>query len=390
MQTRLKKRPFQGPRYSLCFRTVSPCPIPLHLEAKTKALSGHGDSGAKTQAAARDEPRTARAGGAPGPPRRLLRSRGPRAQEGRPRARRGAPDADRRPGVGRRPGGRKPESRPGGGSRGLTPPAEGRLRGEPGPGPRGRRADPPGRGRCPAPPPRPPCGRRSPGGVRDIPDEQGGVGGPRVARHGGFLCSLSVCPRPPGWLRPSPPLLQPQPRPPAPGATPSPQPGVAQPQRRARRAAVAPSARGAGGVRGSLAGRVRGAGDVRLPESAGMREGAALEGHGPREPAEGATAGCKGIRSRGRGAGPDGTRERGGAGAAVRGRLESQCAGRSEATGVLGDWRICREGARSRKGGGEGGGHQHNSPKATGAVISASSAQELGSCSASCPFCLEP
>lgn len=161
MQTRLKKRPFQGPRYSLCYRTVSPCPIPLHLEAKTKALSEHGgDSGAKTQAAARAEPRTARAGGTLG--RReaaaaLLRGastgKAP-THEGRcpGRGQRGAPDADRRPGAGRRPGGRKPESRPGRGSRGFTPPPEGRLRGEPGPGPRERRADPPGRGRCPAPP----------------------------------------------------------------------------------------------------------------------------------------------------------------------------------------------------------------------------------------------
>lgn len=41
------------------------------------------------------------------------------------------------------------------------------------------------------PPPVPTYGgRRSPGGVRDVPDEQGGVGGPRVARHGRSLRTL--------------------------------------------------------------------------------------------------------------------------------------------------------------------------------------------------------
>lgn len=42
----------------------------------------------------------------------------------------------------------------------------------------------------------PTCGcRRSPGGARDGPDEQGGIGEPRVARQDRRLLSLRACPR---------------------------------------------------------------------------------------------------------------------------------------------------------------------------------------------------
>lgn len=48
----------------------------------------------------------------------------------------------------------------------------------------------------PGPPRVPTCGcRRSPGGARDGPDEQGGVGEPRVARQDRRLLSLRACPR---------------------------------------------------------------------------------------------------------------------------------------------------------------------------------------------------
>ena len=123
---------------------------------------------------------------------------------------------------------------------------EGRLRGKHRPSQRpGRRRAQPGaatRLRDAAvtrPLPRAPtCGRsrRSPGGVCDVPDEQGGVGGPRVARHGRFLRCLWACPRPPGSLRfsqsPLPPqqLRRPPARPPPLGLGPA----SAQPQRRAR------------------------------------------------------------------------------------------------------------------------------------------------------------
>lgn len=72
----------------------------------------------------------------------------------------------------------------------------------------------------------PTCGRRpSPGGVRDVPDEQGGVGGPRVARHVRVLRPHRACPRPRPAPPPPPPLRGPR-------ATPSP------PAPRSRRAGV--------------------------------------------------------------------------------------------------------------------------------------------------------
>lgn len=85
--------------------------------------------------------------------------------------------------------------------------------------------------------PRTPCGCgrcSSPGGVRDVPDEQGGVRGPSVARHVRFLRSLRACPHPPGSRRllPRPPQLRrPPARPPPLGLGPG--PASAQPQRRA-------------------------------------------------------------------------------------------------------------------------------------------------------------
>ncbi|KAL4676038.1 hypothetical protein H8959_010183 [Pygathrix nigripes] len=78
---------------------------------------------------------------------------------------------------------------------------------------------------------------RSPGGIRDVPDEQGGVGGPRVARHDRFLRSLWVCQRPLVSLTlPLPPLppqelRRPPARPPPLGLSPA----SAQPQRPAQR-----------------------------------------------------------------------------------------------------------------------------------------------------------
>lgn len=119
----------------------------------------------------------------------------------------------------------------------------------------------------------PTCGcRRSPGGIRDVPDEQGGVGGPRVARHDRFLLSLRACPRPPGSLslslQPPPPqqLRRPPARPPPLGLGPA----SAQPQRR----------RGGGTerrkpVRADRAGA--GAGPTRGLRPRASREGAARE-----------------------------------------------------------------------------------------------------------------
>lgn len=139
----------------------------------------------------------------------------------------------------------------------------------------------------------PTCGcRRSPGGIRDVPDEQGGVGGPRVARHDRFLLSLRACPRPPGSLslslQPPPPqqLRRPPARPPPLGLGPA----SAQPQRRrggghgaAQTCPCGP--RGGGGGGGAHAG----------PEAPGIPGGGG-EGGRARRRWEGAARGSRDLR----------------------------------------------------------------------------------------------
>lgn len=207
-------------------------------------LSGHGDKGAETRALAGAQTLPTRGGERSG-----LRRGAPRAP--RPAGCGAGPASDvRGAGAESCPGGRRRESRPGRGIvRGFTPPPGRRLRRRRSLGPRGGSAQPrrasagprPGSAARPLPRPSsepPTCRRgRSPGGIRDVPDEQGGVGGPRVARHDRFLRSLRVCQRPLVSLSlPLPPLppqelRRPPARPPPLGLSPA----SAQPQRPAQR-----------------------------------------------------------------------------------------------------------------------------------------------------------
>lgn len=158
----------------------------------------------------------------------------------------------------------------------------------------------------------PTCGgcRRSPGGVRDVPDEQGGVGGPRVARHDGFLRCLRACPRPPGSLRFSLPPQQfsrPPARPPPLGLGPT----SAQPQRRAR-------GRGRGWRGAARREPVRvdrvGAG----PQQRGSGEGAARGPEDQEDPGRGRCRGPAGIGEGGCAGVPGSVEIRGEEGAASR------------------------------------------------------------------------
>lgn len=347
--------------------------------------------------------------------------------------------------------GRRSQSRPRPEPReGSHHPREGRLRGKHGPAggeAPGTAAGPTwGSATLPLPPPlprAPTCGgrRRSPGGVRDVPDEQGGVGGPRVARHNRFLRCLRACPRPPGSLRFSLPpqqLSQPPARPPPLGLGPT----SAQPQRRERgrggaarrepvradRVGAGPEPRGSGegaargpeNPGGPRRGRCRGprgsrkgaAPESRVPKRFGerterrpadrgdlRRRGRCKRGSGtgrcggsrvPRPSGDGAVPGSAGIRGEG---GPGGwsPRDRG------RGRLACECVRRVAARRVLGaepELGVRESGERVLGvvgvGRGEDRAQRLNSWMATGAFIPASSAQDLVSCSYSCPFRPEP
>lgn len=314
----------------------------------------------------------------------------------------------------------------------------------------GTAAGPPsGSATLPLPPPlprAPTCGgrRRSPGGVRDVPDEQGGVGGPRVARHNRFLRCLRACPRPPGSLRFSLPpqqLSRPPARPPPLGLGPT----SAQPQRRARRRGgrggaarrepVRADRVGAGPEpRGSGEGAARGPEDPGEPRRGrcrgprGSGKGAARESRGPKrfgERTERRPADRRDLRRRGRCERGSGTGRRGGSrvprpsgdGAVLRsagirggggpggwsprdpgrGRLASECVRRVEARRVLGaeaELGVRESGERVSGVVGVGRGEDRaqllNSWMATGAFIPASSAQDLVSCSYSRPFRPEP